>query len=89
MDRKYGWKRSLPDHRDYIYTPPTNLMAKSLSESVDLRSLCPLVTDQGNLGSCTAQAIAALVQFLFKKDSKPYFVNPNLADDFWTATLVN
>lgn len=73
MDRKYGWKRSLPDHRDYIYTPPASLMAKALSDSVDLRPLCPIVTDQGNLGSCTAHAIAQLVQFLFRKNNMPYF----------------
>jgi C1A family cysteine protease len=73
MAIKYGWKRSLPDHRDLIYSPPEHLMAKAIPSSVDLRSGCPAVVDQGNLGSCTANAIAALVEFLFKKENKPYF----------------
>ena len=35
----------------------------NLPEEVDLRSKCPVVYDQGNLGSCTAQALAAAFEF--------------------------
>lgn len=53
---KYGWKRDLPDIRDrtsILKLPPENLPAL-----VDLRPLCPPVLQQGDLGSCTANAIA-------------------------------
>jgi C1A family cysteine protease len=38
------------------------------SKKVDLRSLMPAVYDQGNLGSCTANAVAGLVHYLFGKE---------------------
>ena len=56
---RYGWQRDLPDGRDYLYAAaPAPLPVK-----VDLRSQCPPVYDQGQLGSCTANAIAAAIQF--------------------------
>ena len=58
---KYGWKPDLPDHRDHYFSvvvQPTALPAK-----VDLRPQCPAVYDQGQLGSCTANAIGAAFEF--------------------------
>ena len=57
--RKFGWNPDLPDIRDF----KLKLMVRSLPESVDLRSQCPPVYDQGSLGSCTANAIAAAYEF--------------------------
>ncbi|HEX4755340.1 MAG TPA: C1 family peptidase [Candidatus Dormibacteraeota bacterium] len=58
----YGWVRDLPDHRDrYWLAPP--LASAELPAAVDLRPQCPPVYDQGQLGSCTANAIAGAVQF--------------------------
>ena len=59
---RYGWLPDLPDHRDYYYAPPPELLAV-LPAGVDLRAKCPPVYDQGRLGSCTANAIAAAIQF--------------------------
>ena len=64
---KYGWLRDLPDYRDKLYkdieapevTPSTVLPA-----FVDLRPKCPPVYDQGQLGSCTANAIAGAIGFM-------------------------
>lgn len=58
----YGWSRDLPDHRDFLYGAPGAAIA-SLPVSVDLRSKCPPIYDQGQLGSCTGNGIAAAVQF--------------------------
>jgi C1A family cysteine protease len=58
----YGWIPDLPDHRDYLYTAPIEVLA-ALPTSIDLRSACPPVYDQGQLGSCTANAIAAALEF--------------------------
>jgi C1A family cysteine protease len=58
----YGWVPDLPDRRDRIYQAPARVAA-SLPPAVDLRLGCPPVYDQGNLGSCTANAIAGALQF--------------------------
>jgi C1A family cysteine protease len=47
----YGWIPDLPDHRDYLYAAPVQSLA-ALPSSIDLRSSCPPVYDQGQLGSC-------------------------------------
>lgn len=63
-----GWKPDLPDHRDLVYkvTRP-----KTTPSVVDLRATCPPVYDQGQLGSCTANAIAAALDFDRSKQGKP------------------
>src|SRR6266480_3185514 len=49
--KRYGWIPDLPDQRDYLYAAPIPVL-QSLPSSVDLRSGCPPVYDQGELGSC-------------------------------------
>ncbi len=60
--RRYGWLPDLPDQRDYLYAAPPRVLAK-LPPKADLRPGCPPVYDQGQLGSCTANAIGAAHQF--------------------------
>ena len=65
MSRKfmrYGWIPDLPDYRDHIYTAPPRMLAV-LPGKTDLRPRCPPVLDQGELGSCTANAIANAFRF--------------------------
>jgi C1A family cysteine protease len=59
---RYGWVRDLPDQRDHPYATPAEFLLK-LPPSADLRPQCPTVYDQGQLGSCTANAIAAALEF--------------------------
>jgi C1A family cysteine protease len=59
---RYGWVRDLPDHRDRFWLAPP-LASAQLPTAVDLRPQCPPVYDQGQLGSCTANAIAGAIQF--------------------------
>jgi C1A family cysteine protease len=65
----YGWVPDLPDQRDYLYRAirpaPT-----VLPHDVDLRPTCSPVEDQGNLGSCTANALVGALEFLEKKNGK-------------------
>ena len=68
--KRYGWRRDLPDHRDHLYAAPIEYLT-ALPSSVDLRSQCPSVYDQGNLGSCTSNAISAAIEFDCKKQSLP------------------
>src|SRR5579872_4486955 len=50
--RRYGWVPDLPDQRDFIFAAPEP--RRALPPLVDLRPQCPVVYDQGELGSCTA-----------------------------------
>lgn len=55
--RRYGWKKSPTPHTDHhIFS--ISLFHKAIT-NVDLRPYCPPVYDQGELGSCTANAICA------------------------------
>ena len=65
--RGYGWVPDLPDHRDLLYGAVRKVPRK-LPASIDLRPHCSPVEDQGDLGSCTGNAIAGAVEFLEKKD---------------------
>ena len=57
--KRYGWIPDIPDQRDFLYAaPPVTLPSK-----VDLRPGCPPIYNQGQLGSCTANAIGASHQF--------------------------
>ncbi len=64
----YGWMPDLPDQRDYLFGAIYKIPAK-LPATVDLRSQCAPVEDQGNLGSCTANALAGALEFLERKDN--------------------
>jgi len=59
---RYGWLPDLPDHRDHLYAAPVEWLA-ALPAQADLRVQCPPVYDQGQLGSCTANAIAGAIEF--------------------------
>jgi C1A family cysteine protease len=73
-----GWIRDLPDHRDSLYSAPSAVLQK-LPPKVDLRAHCPSVYDQGHIGSCTANAIAGVIQYdRLKAGEKPDFVPSRL-----------
>jgi C1A family cysteine protease len=76
--KRYGWRPDPPDQRDHLYAAPMQTLA-ALPSSVDLRAKCPPVYDQGDLGSCTGNAIAAAVQFDREKQGlQPDFVPSRL-----------
>lgn len=60
--KRYGWVPDLPDNRDYMYAAPAEVLSQ-LPSQMDVRNQCPPVYDQGQLGSCTANAIAAAMEF--------------------------
>jgi C1A family cysteine protease len=75
--RRYGWQRDLPDHRDHVYAAPLAALGP-LPAKVDLRPQCPPVYDQGQLGSCTANAIGGAIQFDRRKQQLADFIPSRL-----------
>jgi C1A family cysteine protease len=75
MPRKikgYGWNPDHPDGRDLLYGAPPEALDK-LPQKVDLRDHCPEVYDQGQLGSCTANAIGGALEFdQIKQGEQPF-----------------
>ncbi len=67
----YGWLPDLPDHRDKFYAE-LSLVAppQKIPSHVDLRAHCSPVEDQGELGSCTANALAGNLEYLKKQHLK-------------------
>ena len=76
----YGWQPDLPDHRDHLYSAPlAKLTAKAvLPAKIDLRPQCPPVYNQGQIGSCTANAIAGALEFDRRKQKLKDFVPSRL-----------
>jgi C1A family cysteine protease len=76
---RYGWVPDIPDQRDHLYAAPVATL-KKLPPKVDLRPQCPAVIyNQGLLGSCTGNAIAAALQFeRMKQKLKPDFIPSRL-----------
>lgn len=72
----YGWRPDLPDFRDFSYKAKRSTVGK-LPKSVDLRKGCPPVYDQGQLGSCTGNAIAAAIEFGLLKQKRSYDFMPS------------
>jgi hypothetical protein len=64
MSRIYNLKKQNKDSRDFLYKPNTDIVLKQHHFITDLPKLnCPIL-DQGNLGSCLANAIYALIYIL-------------------------
>jgi C1A family cysteine protease len=60
--RRFGWIPDLPDQRDLLFAAPSPIQ-KDYPPKADLTEKCPPVYDQGELGSCTGNAIAGAVEF--------------------------
>jgi C1A family cysteine protease len=73
--RTFGWKRDLPDHRDFKFKIEA---PHALPPMVDLRAQCPPVYDQGELGSCSANSLGGAYQFEQMKQKETNFIPSRL-----------
>jgi len=64
-NRKFGQKMSVKQMIDSVGVSEPE--AVELSPKVDLRKWCSPVEDQGSLGSCTAQATVAIVEYFERR----------------------
>jgi len=83
--KRYGWIPDLPDRRDRLYTAPAGIV---LPPRVDLRAGCPPVYDQGELGSCTAHAIAGAVEFAMKKQQLEEVFTPSRLFIYYNERMI-
>lgn len=75
---KLGWKRDLPDIRDYSMqsekvgailkkSSAYKTVAKASISDIDLRKWCSPIEDQDSIGSCTANAGVGLMEYYQKR----------------------
>jgi len=79
---RLGWKPDFPDHRDQFFSASRSVL-QALPSSFDLTVQDPQINfpiyDQGEIGSCTANALAAAVQYdRLKSGQMPDFVPSRL-----------
>jgi C1A family cysteine protease len=79
-----GWQPDLPDWRDFSLKQlqerfkaegkklPLSPGGARLKKKVDNRRFCSPIEDQGNLGSCTAQAVAGMMEYLNRRKKKKH-----------------
>lgn len=83
----FGWVRDRTDPRDQLYSAALQTL-KTLPPAVDLRPLMPPVYDQGQLNSCSANAIGACMQYVrARQHALPDFVPSRLFIYYNTRTL--
>ncbi|HEY2896575.1 MAG TPA: C1 family peptidase, partial [Gemmatimonadaceae bacterium] len=75
--KRYGWVPDLPDQRDFTFRVPRRT-AVALPPRMDLRPQMPPVYDQGQLGSCTSNAIGGAFEFELRKQHEPDFIPSRL-----------
>ncbi len=98
---KMGWRPDKPDFRDYIMERPEiiSILAKirntdpdvssTIPTKVDLTKWCSPIEDQGNLGSCTAQACTSLLEYFERKAFGNYINGSRLFLYKVTRNLIN
>lgn len=78
-DYGLGWVPDTPSIQDHYYSVPDPVIERGLPKFVDMRDKCPTtIYNQGQLGSCTANAIAAAIEFDRLKQGLPDFMPSRL-----------
>lgn len=86
MPHTYGWIPQTPDHNDYLFAVVRPKRVK-LPASVDLAPKFPAVYDQGQLGSCTANATCAVLRYDRLKQGLPDWEVSRLAEYYWSRMI--
>ena len=86
--KKYGWKWGPTLLHDIFHHTPSGDKLKDIPKSYDLRSKCPEVYNQGQIGSCAANATAAAIQFDLMKQNANVF-SPSRLFIYYNARVLN
>jgi C1A family cysteine protease len=73
--RKYGWNNSRPDPRDKKFK---NFKVSTIPSKINLQDKFPAIYDQGQLGSCTSNALAAIFEYDQMKQNLKVFIPSRL-----------
>ena len=92
-----GWKRSLPDFRDFTEATPDiqDVVSTVLdvwpanSKRVDFSGFCSPIEDQGGIGSCTSMALAGIIEYNQRKSFNKYINCSKLFMYKTTRNLLN
>lgn len=95
--KRYGWLPDLPDPRDYRFDPKKALKLRGgaprvrVPARVDLREsgFLPPVYDQGDLGSCTANAIAGAYEYEQRRQGLSDFMPSRLFVYYNERVMIN
>lgn len=71
----YGWRPDKPDHRDFLFR--TGPVIGTLPPITNLTAGFPDCYDQGELGSCTANAIAGILEFNERRQAEKNSATPS------------
>ena len=82
---RFGWRPDLPDNRDYFLAVEP---AKTLPPAMSLRPQMPAVYDQGQLGSCTANSIGAILEFNELKQDEAGATTPSRLFIYYNERLM-
>jgi C1A family cysteine protease len=89
MTHSYGWVKDSLDPRDHIFALSRNEQTTVLPDHFSLRDKMPAVYDQGQLGSCTANAIAGCVQYEQMKQKEAEGANvPSRLFIYWNERKI-
>jgi C1A family cysteine protease len=92
VQHAFGWKKQKPDPRDYSINHPQVrkffLKLKEVPKSVSWRNSpnMPPIVDQGQLGSCTANAAACLIDYCEHK-TNGQFLTPSRLFEYWNTEI--
>lgn len=95
-----GWNPDLPDFRDYTLDTKGigdelekrgSILARGarLQSKVDLRNQCSPIEDQGALGSCTAQAVTGMMEYMMRRGNQRHMEGSRLFLYKVTRKLLN
>jgi len=82
MNRIYNWKKDKEDLRDFKYEITHKVSITNIPKSIDLSTSCSPVFDQGQIGSCTGNALAGMYEYLQLKYLKDTTIKT--AEEFTT-----
>ena len=81
----YGWKRDIPDQRDYKFIRSIPLTA--IAPIYDPRTNSWGVYDQGQIGSCTANSTLSSFRQLLIREGHGDFNGSRLAQYYWSRYI--